>query len=153
MSRNYAVGKWKPPMHTRFKKGQSGNPTGRPRRKEQTPHVEPALKKALNRLVTVNENGKVRQITKFDAVITQVVNKATSGHLPSIKLLMPYLESLAQATSEDDREAMARAAADPLERINERLRELSERNKAAKLLFESPSDEQRIDKANEKGST
>jgi hypothetical protein len=153
VSKKYAVGYGKPPVNRRFKKGQSGNPTGRPRRKERTPHIEPALKNALSRLVTVNENGKVSQITKFDAVITQLVNKAASGHVPSIKLLMSFVANLAEATSEADREAMAQAAADPLERINERLRELSERNKAAKLLFESPSDEQRIDKANEKGST
>jgi uncharacterized protein DUF5681 len=66
MSKNYTLGKGRPPVHTRFKKGQSGNPTGRPRRKDRSPHIEPAIKNALNSLVTVNENGKVRQITKFE---------------------------------------------------------------------------------------
>jgi hypothetical protein len=139
VSRKYAVGYRKPPVHTRFKKGRSGNPTGRPGRKEQTPHIEPALKKALSRLVTVNENGTVRQITKFEAVITQLVNKAASGHMPSTKLLMPLFASFAEAASEAEREATAQAAADPLERIKERLALLSKRKKESELLLENPN--------------
>jgi Family of unknown function (DUF5681) len=106
MSENYAVGYRKPPVRTRFKKGQSGNPTGRPRRKERPLHIESALKNALNSRVTVKENGKVRQITKFDATITQLVNKAASGHLPSVKLLIPFFMSFTEAPSEEGYEAV-----------------------------------------------
>jgi hypothetical protein len=130
--KKYAVGYRKPPVHTRFKKGQSGNPTGRPQRTERSPHIEPALKSALNSLVTVNENGNVRQITKFDAVITQLVNKAASGHLPSIKLLMPFFASFAEAASEADREATV----DPLARIKERLALL---RKGIRIASENPN--------------
>ena len=140
MSKNYAVGYRKPPEHARFKKGKSGNPAGRPRRNARSPHIELALKNALNSLVTVTENGKIRRITKFDAVITQLVNKAASGHLPSIKLLTPFFMRFADAASEEDREAMAEAVAvaDPIVRIMERLN-LLKRGREAELLLGNPA--------------
>jgi Family of unknown function (DUF5681) len=57
--RQYAANYRKPPVHTRFKKGQSGNPRGRPAKK-----LAALLAAALNEKVTVTENGKRRQVTK-----------------------------------------------------------------------------------------
>ena len=57
--REYAANYRKPPMHTRFKKGQSGNPRGRPAKNLAT-----LLAAALNEKVIVTENGKRRQVTK-----------------------------------------------------------------------------------------
>jgi hypothetical protein len=65
-------------------------------------------------------------------LIIQLVNKAASGHLASMKLLMPFFVSFAETASEEEREAMAVA---PLERIKARLALLSERKKEADLLL------------------
>ena len=54
--REYAANYRKPPLHTRFKKGQSGNPRGRPAQ-----NLPALLAAALNEKVTVTENGKRRQ--------------------------------------------------------------------------------------------
>jgi hypothetical protein len=67
-AREFAASYRKPPLHTRFKKGQSGNPRGRP-----VKNLAALLPAALNEKVTVTENGKRRQVTKREAVIAQQV--------------------------------------------------------------------------------
>ena len=49
--RDYEVGRGKPPVHSRFKKGQSGNPRGRPAK-----NLAVLLAAALNETVTVTED-------------------------------------------------------------------------------------------------
>ena len=66
-NREYAANYRKPPEHTRFKKGQSGNPRGR-----SAKNLPALLAAALNENVTVTENGKRGQITKREGVSAQV---------------------------------------------------------------------------------
>jgi len=64
--RHYEVGYGKPPRHTRFKKGQSGNPRGRPCGSK---NLSSLLSEALNEPVIVAENGRRRKISKRQAII------------------------------------------------------------------------------------
>jgi hypothetical protein len=77
----YQVGYGKPPRPNQFKKGQSGNPKGRPRGSRNATTL---LKEALNEQVIITENGRRRTITKKEAIVTQIVNKAASGDHRSI---------------------------------------------------------------------
>jgi hypothetical protein len=86
-TRDYEVDRGKPPMHTRFKKGQSGNPRG-PRPK----NLPALLIEALNEPITAIIDGKRREITKREAVITQLVNKSTAADLRATKLLVDMLK-------------------------------------------------------------
>jgi hypothetical protein len=88
--REYAVGKGKPPKHTRFRKGKSGNPTGRRR---GSLNMATLLERALNERVAVTENGKHKTITKLQAMLKQLANKAASGDTRVIRLLMPLAET------------------------------------------------------------
>ncbi len=91
---DYDVGFGKPPVSTRFTKGQSGNPHGRPKGKK---NLATMLNAALNETVMVNENGERKKITKLEATFKQVVNKAAGGDNGSTKLLIqmfPWLDKL-----------------------------------------------------------
>ncbi len=85
------IGYGKPPRHTRFKKGQSGNPTGRPK---GTPNFATALEQALNEQVVVNEGGQRRTVSKLEATVTQLVNKAAMGDLRATKQLLTVVHAL-----------------------------------------------------------
>ena len=87
----YAVGFGKPPRRTRFCKGQSGNPKGRPRGAK---NLATLMEKVLKEPVVISENGKRRRITKREALIKQLVNKAIAGDPRSIKLLLAELREI-----------------------------------------------------------
>ena len=73
----YRVGRGKPPLHTRFRKGRSGNPRG-PRRKD----LPPLLLAALNEPVTVDRDGRRRRISKREAIVAQLVDKSADADPP-----------------------------------------------------------------------
>ena len=61
--RDYEVGYGKPPVHSRFKPGQSGNPKGRRTRKTEPASLLAEILKELNAVVTINENGEKMRVT------------------------------------------------------------------------------------------
>lgn len=83
--RPYAIGKGKPPTHTQFGKDRPGNRDGRPR---GTPNADTVISKALAVRLDVKENGKERKISKLEAAVTQLVNKAASGDLRAIETVL-----------------------------------------------------------------
>lgn len=72
----YEVGYCRPPKHTRFKPGQSGHPSGRPRGQ---PNFRTAVIEALKEKVTIREWDRTRTISKMDAIIQVTFNKALKG--------------------------------------------------------------------------
>ena len=85
---SYQVGYKKPPPQHQFAKGRSGNPSGRPKKPKT---INTLLDKALTETVVVNENGRRKVISKFEAFVKQLVNKATAGDVRLTKLLIALL--------------------------------------------------------------
>src|SRR5882724_7858684 len=85
----YRVGPGRPPLHTRFKKGQSGNPGGR--RVKSLPAL---LADALNETVVMTIDGRRRKITKREAIVTQMVEKSASADLRATKMLIDMMKDV-----------------------------------------------------------
>jgi len=78
------VGYGNPPKHSRFAKGVSGNPKGRPK---GALNLATVLWRTLQERVVVNENGVRRTVPKLEAALKQLVNQAASGDLAAIRQL------------------------------------------------------------------
>ena len=85
--RDYQVGPGRPPLHTRFKKGRSGNPGGRS--KKSLPAL---LAAALDETVYVTLDGERRRITKRQAVVHQLVDKSATADLRATKMLFDMIK-------------------------------------------------------------
>jgi hypothetical protein len=86
----YGVGFGKPPEHSRFRKGRSGNPAGRPK---GALDLGALLEKALAEKVVVKDAaGRRRAISKGEAAAIQLANKAAGGADPrATKLVIDLL--------------------------------------------------------------
>ena len=80
-----AVGYGKPPEATRFQKGVSGNPKGRPK---GSLNVAAVFVKTLREKVVINEHGQRKTVTKLEAALKQLINKAASGDLRALRQLV-----------------------------------------------------------------
>ena len=79
------VGYCRPPEATRFRKGRSGNPKGRPK---GSLNVATVFTKTLREKVVINENGQRKAVTKLEAALKQLVNKAATGDTRALRLLL-----------------------------------------------------------------
>jgi hypothetical protein len=105
--KKYEVGFGRPPKSTRFAKGKSGNPNGRPKGSK---NLATLFREIGEEQVTVTENGRTRNIKKSHAVIVQLTNKAVSGERWAIQT---YLQtdrtfSLSETAEEIPRELTQR---------------------------------------------
>jgi hypothetical protein len=73
---SYKVGYGRPPKKTRFRKGVSGNPTGR---SKKLLDFDAALLREGRKFITVNKKGRSVRISKHDVVVNQVVLNAMKG--------------------------------------------------------------------------
>jgi uncharacterized protein DUF5681 len=86
---DYQVGPGRPPLHTRFKKGRSGNPGGR-----SAKTLQALLADALSETVYITTDGRRRKITKREAIVTRMVDKSASADLRATKMLIDMMKDV-----------------------------------------------------------
>ena len=110
---NKSVGYMSPPKHTRFTKGKSGNPRGRPKKKDD---VFTLLQRVLKRKVRVT--GADRQIPIREALIRKLRELALSGDPRAINLQRRILdEAGVNEAKKFDPEEKKRRVLDALSRM------------------------------------
>jgi Family of unknown function (DUF5681) len=125
---DYEVGYKKPPRHTRFRKGRSGNPKGRP---QQARNLLTDLQEELQQRITVREGGTERRISRQRAVVKRLLEKALKGELGAVTRLLDLVlrhEAVAGERCEpetplsaEEREVLAELEARLLRRPSDRL--------------------------------
>ena len=90
-AQTFSVGYGRPPVHSRFKAGQSGNPKGR--RKGQR-NVRTVVDGELSQRIKVREGNRTRSLTKLDGFVVTLVNAALKGDPKASASLITLLRSL-----------------------------------------------------------
>lgn len=84
----YEIGYRKPPRHTRFKPGVSGNPRGRSRR---TKSIDTLFEQQLDQLVSVMRDGRKTRITLRELVVMNAVKAAANGDSRARELVFRHM--------------------------------------------------------------
>ncbi|MEM1131848.1 MAG: DUF5681 domain-containing protein [Pseudomonadota bacterium] len=91
---NYIVGRNRPPKHSRFAKGDGRK---RGRRKKGVANADTEFLRELNRKVTIRENGKLRKVTKSNAVDLRLLENAVAkGQNRAIEMVDERRQRIAQ---------------------------------------------------------
>jgi hypothetical protein len=100
--RNYSVGYGRPPKHTRFKPGESGNPRGKVKGRK---NLATELMEELSERVVVTENGRQKTLSKQTIILKRMVTDAAQGDAKARDQLLKLIGVIEQATSDTADEA------------------------------------------------
>jgi Family of unknown function (DUF5681) len=116
------VGYGNPPVATRFLPGVSGNPRGRPKGARNFNTIVAAT---VSERLTVTQNGRRKRITKLEAAVTQLVNRAAGGDLRSTQLLIGLIQTNETRPPDADSQP-PQADDDVLRELHRRMRETAQ---------------------------
>jgi hypothetical protein len=92
------VGYGKPPSRSRFQKGKSGNPRGRPKGSG----MRSAVEKVAARWVTMTVEGKRRRVPVTEALLMQLLQGALAGDAPARRDFLRIADQVPQARAEKE---------------------------------------------------
>ena len=92
------LGYGKPPLHTRFRPGQSGNPRGRPK---GSLNFTTDLKNVLLAPVALNDGGRSRRVTTQKAALLRLREKALKGDVRALDRFLSYAMAMSGGSAEE----------------------------------------------------
>ena len=95
---DYEVGYGKPPKQHQFRKGQSGNPNGRPRKNETLADL---VVKLLDEPIQVRTKDGTFTMTSREAIVRTLIQRAATGDVRQTKMLMELIETNERETRAD----------------------------------------------------
>ena len=105
-----AVGYCKPPREHRWRRGQSGNPRGRPPKEPaKVRSIEEIVQELFNREVEIQQNGMTEKITYKEKICRNLMDSAAAGDKNSMQLLLGIEKKTPRVTpfetsADDDQE-------------------------------------------------
>ena len=85
------VGYGRPPLHTRYRKGQSGNPKGRPR---GTKNLATDLVEELTERIPIREGDRQLRVSKQRALLKALMSKALKGDTRAAGLVLRLIATI-----------------------------------------------------------
>jgi len=103
MAKDDKVGYGRPPLHTRFKEGQSGNPKGRPRKRL---NLIAEIQAELSESVTMTIKGRPVKVSKLRALLRASCANALKGDRHALETLLTWA-ARSSADAESDKTEFA----------------------------------------------
>jgi hypothetical protein len=90
---SYTVGYKRPPQHTRFQPGVSGNPSGR---RKGSKNIRTIFEQILREEISLRDGGVTKKITKAEAIVRALVHGAIKGESSSQQNLFRLAQQIGQ---------------------------------------------------------
>lgn len=111
-SSDYKVGRGRPPKHTQYRKGMSGNPGGR---RKAPPSLKELSAAVLGSEIVLTEDGRRRSAIRMEAVLLALTQAAIHGNTRAASILIGLYERhlgaahVIDVLPEEDQAILARA--------------------------------------------